>query len=699
MQTTTVKAAILLVMTTGIAGSLSAQVAAKPSTFANPLNLDYGSGRARRGGEPVVILDKNDYYLFVSGAGGYWYSSDMREWSFVAATNLPIVNSPPSVIVIGDRFYFTSSARPEVYATTEPKKGVWHKVADLARRYGDADLFLDDDGRVYMYYGWSQLEPITVVELDPKNGFKEIGQPVLLFWGNPTENGWERRRTDDLPLASRGNRTFLPEEAPWIEGPWMSKYRGKYYLQYAAGGVQFVTYADGIYVSDKPIGPFTYSQHNPFSFKPTGFIPGAGHGSTFQDKQGNYWHIDTMVSSYGGSVRNLVGLFPADVDADGVLHCTTEFGDYPQYLPGIKQDAIRNNFTGWMLLSRNKLATASSFLPEHEVQNAVDENVFTYWAAKSGDPGEYMVVDLGKAAEIYALQVNFDMHGASPDFVRSTKNPRYQSYTIHVSNDNRSWSLLVDRSNNNKDAPHEYLELAKAVTARYVKLTNVFTPGGGNFAVKDLRVFGNPKQAKYSQADNVTIARDPQDRRTATVTWKPVEHADGYIVRYGTEPDKLYNNYMVYDNCSLNMHSLDKNAEYYFMVEAFGSGTDYYRESSTKTQGLGVELELLKDGQVVGRKALFEGTNKYYFDNVEPGHYVLRHGHGGILWEGELAAKDVMWKSAYPGVSFDGASGTENKATQTQVLFKTGRGSVVLGEAVLKVLPGLQSGRIGVFFQ
>jgi hypothetical protein len=207
----------------------------------------------------------------------------------------------------------------------------------------------------------------------------------------------------------------------------------------------------------------------------------------------------------------------------------------------------------------------------------VDENVFTYWAAKSGDPGEYMVVDLGKAAEIYALQVNFDMHGASPDFVRSTKNPRYQSYTIHVSNDNRSWSLLVDRSNNNKDAPHEYLELAKAVTARYVKLTNVFTPGGGNFAVKDLRVFGNPKQAKYSQADNVTIARDPQDRRTATVTWKPVEHADGYIVRYGTEPDKLYNNYMVYDNCSLNMHSLDKNAEYYFMVEAFGSGTDYYR--------------------------------------------------------------------------------------------------------------------------
>jgi hypothetical protein len=394
-----------------------------------------------------------------------------------------------------------------------------------------------------------------------------------------------------------------------------------------------------------------------------------------------------------------VGLFPADFDADGVLHCNTEFGDYPQYLPGIKQNPIRNNFTGWLLLSNKKFASASSFLPGHEVQNAVDENVMTYWAAKSGDPGENMVIDLGKTSEIYALQANFDMHGASAEFVKSRENPRYQSYTIHVSNDNQKWSLLVDKSNNKKDAPHDYLELVKPVKARYVKLTNVFTPGGGNFAVKDLRVFGNPRNAKFSQAGNITIVRDSQDRRNATVMWEPVENADGYIVRYGIQPDKLYNNYMVYDGYSLNLHTLNKNAEYYVMVEAFDSGTDYYRESSTRTQGRGIELELLKDRQVVERKMIFEGTNKYYFENVEPGHYSLRHAHGGILWDGELAAKDVIWKSAYPEAPFDKAAATEDKATRTQALFKTGRGEVVLGELVLKVLPGLQSGRIVVIFQ
>ena len=43
------------------------------------------------------------------------------------------------------------------------------------------------------------------------------------------------------------------------------------------------------------------------------------------------------------------------------------------------------------------------------------------------------------------------------------------------------------------------------------------------------------------------IVRDPDDPRDATLTWQPVKGADGYVVRYGIEPEKLYNNYMVYD--------------------------------------------------------------------------------------------------------------------------------------------------------
>ncbi|MBR6091066.1 MAG: family 43 glycosylhydrolase [Anaerolineaceae bacterium] len=81
---------------------------------------------------------------------------------------------------------------------------------------------------------------------------------------------------------------------PYIEGAWMDKHDGRYYLQYAFPGTQYNIYGDGIYVSDSPLGPFTLADNNPFSYKPGGFLPGAGHGSSMEDMQGNWWHAATM---------------------------------------------------------------------------------------------------------------------------------------------------------------------------------------------------------------------------------------------------------------------------------------------------------------------------------------------------------------------------------------------------------------------
>ena len=54
----------------------------------------------------------------------------------------------------------------------------------------------------------------------------------------------------------------------------MTKHDGKYYLQYACPGTQYNTYADGVYVGDGPLGPFTLQKSNPYSSKPGGFITG-----------------------------------------------------------------------------------------------------------------------------------------------------------------------------------------------------------------------------------------------------------------------------------------------------------------------------------------------------------------------------------------------------------------------------------------
>ena len=101
----------------------------------------------------------------------------------------------------------------------------------------------------------------------------------------------------------------------------MTKHNGTYYLQYACPGTQYNTYADGVYTSKSPLGPFTLQVSNPFSAKPGGFMTGAGHGSTIADKYGNYWHASTMRISVNHDFERRVGLFPAGFDKDGVLYC------------------------------------------------------------------------------------------------------------------------------------------------------------------------------------------------------------------------------------------------------------------------------------------------------------------------------------------------------------------------------------------
>jgi hypothetical protein len=81
----------------------------------------------------------------------------------------------------------------------------------------------------------------------------------------PWRYGWQR-------FGEHMDNTFLD---PFIEGAWMTKHNGKYYLQYAAPGTEFSGYADGVVVGDSPLGVFT-PQSMPLSqwCRPRRNIPG-----------------------------------------------------------------------------------------------------------------------------------------------------------------------------------------------------------------------------------------------------------------------------------------------------------------------------------------------------------------------------------------------------------------------------------------
>jgi hypothetical protein len=108
------------------------------------------------------------------------------------------------------------------------------------------------------------------------------------------------------------------------------------------------------------VGPFTYAPYNPVSYKPGGFVTGAGHGNTFQDNYGNYWNTGTPWLAVNWNFERRIAMFPVGFDAEGQMFASTRFGDFPHYVPTRKWTRPEELFTGWMLLSYRKPATASS---------------------------------------------------------------------------------------------------------------------------------------------------------------------------------------------------------------------------------------------------------------------------------------------------------------------------------------------------
>lgn len=531
-------------------------------TICNPLNLSYrfqpDEPSRREAADPSVILFKDKYYLFASKSGGYWYSNDLIDWTFLEKNEIPTEEYAPTAIAIRDTLFFLASSREKstVYKSAEPLSGNWDIAIDsLDMPVWDPAFFLDVDQRLYLYWGCSNEDPLYGVEINYKNNFSFMGVPSELIFPNPDKYGWE------VP----GDYNKRKGVNPWIEGPWMNKYNDKYYLQYAGPGTEFKSYADGDYVSDNPLGPYHISPHNPFSYKPEGFAAGAGHGSTFMDKFGNYWHIGTITISVKHIFERRLGLYPTFFDEEDILYSVTKFGDYPLIIPQKKIEKFEEIFPGWMLLSYRKKLNVSSSIDSLPPVNMTDENIRTYWASMSGNNNEWASIDLGEKYDVYSIQINFAEHnvqvyGREPDLC-------YQ-YMIESSNDNEQWELLIDKRDNEKDNSHDYVQLPEKVSCRYLRIKNKRVPGG-NFALSGFRVFGKGNGNKPSAVSNFEISRDPEDKRSVKLVWDKVENATGYNIGFGADENRLYHNYIVYRDTSLVVNSLNANQEYYFTIESF----------------------------------------------------------------------------------------------------------------------------------
>jgi hypothetical protein len=548
--------------------------AQKQKTYCNPINIDYGYtpipnfsewGRHRATADPVIVNYKGDYYLFSTNQWGYWWSPDMLNWNFVSKRFLRPWNTgtydelcAPGVGVIGDTmvvFGSTYTSNFTLWGSTDPKSNQWFPLVDSFDIGGwDPGFFTDDDGRFYMYNGSSNRYPVYGIELDRKT-FQPKGTRKELYLLEDWRYGWQR-------FGEHMDNTFLD---PFIEGGHMTKHNGKYYLQYGAPGTEFSGYSDGVIVGDGPLGPFT-PQSDPLSMKLGGFARGAGHGATFQDNWQNYWHVSTMIVSVKNNFERRLGIWPTGFDKDGVMYCNTAFGDYPHFLPTGKADHLQSRFSGWMLLNYNKPVQVSSTLGGYMANHAVDENIKTYWSAKTSDRGEWIQSDLGNVSTVNAVQINYADQDVDSSFLGKSSGV-YHQYKLYYSTDGKKWKMLANKSNNKTDVPHDYIELEQPVQARYIRLENIHMPTG-KFAISGLRVFGNGNGGKPDTVKTFVVLRTEKDKRSALVKWSPVDNAYAYNIYYGTEPDKLYTSIVVHANNEYWLKTMDSKKPYYFTIEA-----------------------------------------------------------------------------------------------------------------------------------
>ena len=580
--------------------------------YCNPINVNYRyqfnadprlHGKlqiCREAADPSMICFRGRYYIFASMTLGVWVSDDLANWeNHRLPQELPLYDYAPDVRVLGEWVYFCASNRDrncDRWRTKDILNGPYERI-EGSFSYWDPNLFSDDDGRVYFYWGCSNQTPIYGVELDPDT-MEPIGEQKELVFGDPYANGYERigENNSTLPASEEeieaGYRAFVansavPEEQlppdvkplirgmfskrPYIEGAWMDKHNGKYYLQYACPGAQYNTYSDGVYVGDTPLGPFVLAENNPYSYKPGGFLPGAGHGSTMEDRHGNLWHTSTMRISVNHDFERRCGLWPAGFDADGELFCNQRYGDWPMALEG---DPWRD--PAWMLLSVGKEATASSFVPGHEPSMATEENVRTWWRAASNSSDEWLCADLGCVYDIHAVQINFADDQISipcPGEIRPGSQARYIEEADHFtqwklegSTDGESWFVIEDKSEAQTDLSHDLIIREEGFAARYLRLSDMAVPYGQNPCVSGLRAFGLGRGEKPAVPQFTAVRANDLDM---LVGIKPQDSALGYNILFGSSPEKLYHSCMVFAAGEHRLGALIKGREYYVRVDAF----------------------------------------------------------------------------------------------------------------------------------
>ncbi len=305
---------VRIVLVSVLLSVITTTLATAAETYTNPVIDEIGPA------DPTVVLFQGTYYMYCTDddiSFHVYTSKDLVHWIKGGKVFEPGQRGVWAPDVFHDPndgkfyLYYTVSKRIGVAVADRPD-GQFVDKATFYRNAIDAHMFLDDDGRYYLYY--VQLPGFRIHVQPMKSPLERDGDPIKILW--PTEP-WEKISGDVT------------------EGPWMLKHNGTYYLVYSGTGANSLNYALGYATAKKPTGPFVKYEGNPIVHR-TETAFGPGHGCIVPDGEGNLWSVYHQQKDDTQPWNRFICIDPMWFDDNGVLHGIATRGT-PQPAPAAQK--------------------------------------------------------------------------------------------------------------------------------------------------------------------------------------------------------------------------------------------------------------------------------------------------------------------------------------------------------------------------